>query len=515
MSPRQLFIAFRQKQIPLASRAIAFVAMVCLCLIGIELIQTLHTYQIQREQTESAANNLNHSVAQHVYDTFKETDVVLDSVVDTIENARAENHSLDAYRDFLVRRADSLPQIDGLFIYDEHGEWLINSSTTETIRLNIADRNYFVHHQQSTDSQLYIGPPIQSRLTGEWILTLSRRLSHRNGSFAGVALAAIRMQYFQDFYEQLDTGRDGAIIVTRKDGVVLMRKPFDASILGKNISGNNLFRQYVRFSDAGIAVNKSFIDGITRINSYRMLKSYPLLVSAALSKEEAFEEWQTDTAERGLAVSILIFIIAATGYRLAKQILLRTIAEKQLRDAHIALEQANAALNLLVTQDGLTGLSSRREFDTVLEREFSRAMRQATPLSLIMIDVDFFKQYNDTYGHPAGDECLKAVSAVINNARKRSVDLSARYGGEEMVVLLPDTPEEGAMQVAEQIRTEICQLAIPHAKSLLGVVTVSLGVSTLVPQLGRHSATALIAQADVALYQAKNTGRNRVVAAIH
>lgn len=113
MSPRQLFTAFRQKQIPLASRAIAFVVMVCLCLIGIESIQTLHTYQIQREQTESAANNLNQSVAQHVYDTFKETDVVLDSVVDTIEKARAENHSLDAYRDFLVRRADSLSQIDG------------------------------------------------------------------------------------------------------------------------------------------------------------------------------------------------------------------------------------------------------------------------------------------------------------------------------------------------------------------------------------------------------------------
>jgi len=164
-------------------------------------------------------------------------------------------------------------------------------------------------------------------------------------------------------------------------------------------------------------------------------------------------------------------------------------------------------------QDGLTGLANRRQFDVTLGNEFSRAMREASTLALIMMDVDCFKQFNDIYGHAAGDECLRTISRTIRDLTpQRPGDLAARYGGEEIAVLLPNTNVIGAVNVAEKIRNAIHDLRIEHAGNPAGFVTLSAGVGAFVPTRGTTLPTELIDAADKALYTAKSNGRNRVCA---
>ena len=175
------------------------------------------------------------------------------------------------------------------------------------------------------------------------------------------------------------------------------------------------------------------------------------------------------------------------------------------------LAEANRRLKALAGQDGLTGLANRRTFDEALAKEHLRARREHTTLALIMIDVDRFKAFNDIYGHPAGDDCLRRVSHAIADAILRPGDLAARYGGEEFAVLLPNTDETGAAQIAERILFAILGLAIPHEGNANGVVTVSAGVAAQACADGH--AEALVDSADHALYRAKDFGRNAVIRA--
>lgn len=173
------------------------------------------------------------------------------------------------------------------------------------------------------------------------------------------------------------------------------------------------------------------------------------------------------------------------------------------------LEAANHDLQQLSMRDGLTGLGNRIHFDRHLHHEWARLKRTQAPLSLILCDVDYFKRFNDTYGHPAGDHCLQQVAKVLKVAARRPADLAARYGGEEFVIVLPGTDLTGALQVAEDIRQAVQALNIPHYDSEVKQVTLSLGVACLVPQ-DSTDPQHLIRLADSQLYQAKHTGRNRV-----
>lgn len=187
----------------------------------------------------------------------------------------------------------------------------------------------------------------------------------------------------------------------------------------------------------------------------------------------------------------------------------KDITERQKIKA--ALEEANKKLQRLAHIDGLTQVANRRSFDETLEREWKRCFREQQPLSLILCDVDYFKQYNDYYGHLQGDECLKQVAKAITQAVKRQTDLVARYGGEEFVVILPNTNLDGALQVAQFIQDEIRQLQIPHLKSEVSqFITFSLGISTIIPSNLVDSST-LVNRADQALYQAKQQGRDRII----
>jgi diguanylate cyclase (GGDEF)-like protein/PAS domain S-box-containing protein len=181
-----------------------------------------------------------------------------------------------------------------------------------------------------------------------------------------------------------------------------------------------------------------------------------------------------------------------------------------LRDMTIQKE-AQHELERLATQDGLTGIANRRRFDETLETEWRRSMRDANSVALLMVDVDHFKNYNDTFGHQAGDECLKQVAAAMAAISLRVSDLVARYGGEEFAVILPNVSLEGATVVAERIRTAVEQLQLPAPGGEGKCVTISIGAASATALAGGTTPAELISAADTALYQAKHQGRNRVV----
>jgi diguanylate cyclase (GGDEF)-like protein len=177
---------------------------------------------------------------------------------------------------------------------------------------------------------------------------------------------------------------------------------------------------------------------------------------------------------------------------------------------HITLKHQADLLRSMSFVDGLTGVANRRQFDEALQREWRACLRTGTSLALIMIDIDYFKQFNDTYGHPAGDACLRAIAGILNGEISRSHDLIARYGGEEFVCLLPDINLAGAQIKAEQLRQVVHSLSIPHAASSTApVVTVSVGLALFIPS-SELTPEQLVAAADAELYTAKRAGRNRV-----
>jgi len=186
--------------------------------------------------------------------------------------------------------------------------------------------------------------------------------------------------------------------------------------------------------------------------------------------------------------------------------------EARVRQRTRELEESNSKLATLSQTDGLTGIANRRRFDEVLAAEWSRAGRSGQPLALAMLDVDYFKAYNDTYGHQSGDDCLRAIAHLLGNKVRRAGDLAARYGGEEFAFIAPMTDRDSALGIAESIRRALEQLALPHSASPFQVVTASIGIAVVVPGKA-DTPQGLLQMADAALYQSKQQGRNQVVLA--
>ncbi|QBQ54895.1 diguanylate cyclase domain-containing protein [Nitrosococcus wardiae] len=265
------------------------------------------------------------------------------------------------------------------------------------------------------------------------------------------------------------------------------------------------------------------LPGINGIEACRRLKSHPLGQDIPViiitghddqeNLEAAFDAGAIDYVTKPFDnVSLMARVRSAL--RLKREIDTRRQREQELLELTHQLEAANEQLRQLSSLDELTRVANRRKFKMTIRQEFQRAMRNKTPLSVIMIDIDNFKAYNDIYGHQAGDDCLRQVAKALSSVLKRPNDLLARYGGEEFVVILPETGSKGARSVAESLRRAVEILKIPHRyASQDGLqVTISLGVSTLVPQHDEDP-TKLIAAADQALYQSKHAGRNRVTGA--
>ncbi|GFM82143.1 diguanylate cyclase response regulator [Pseudomonas cichorii] len=258
------------------------------------------------------------------------------------------------------------------------------------------------------------------------------------------------------------------------------------------------------------------LDGLTLVREYRnnpMTRDIPIIVLSTkedpLIKSAAFAAGANDYLVK---LPDTIELVARIRYhsRSYMTLLQRDEAYRALRVSQQQLLDTNLVLQRLMNSDGLTGLSNRRHFDEYLELEWRRATREQSQLSLMMIDVDYFKAYNDNFGHLEGDEALRQVAKAIRASCSRPSDLPARYGGEEFAMVLPNTTPGGVRLLAEKLRQSVAGMNIPHIAPAPGsTLTVSIGVATVIPQNGLNS-RQLILDADKGLYLAKHSGRNQV-----
>ena len=472
-------------------------------ILALESWQVWRNYQDAFASARSDVGNIAVAAAQHADDAIKEADSLLVSIRDRLEDQPFDQMDRPRVHRLLARQAALLPQLHGLFIYDRQGSWRVTDKSSTPPQASNADREYFQFHQQHSDDVLHVGAVIESRSTQELIIPVSRRLEDGTGRFAGVLLATIRLQYFVDYYARFRLDARGAISLALDDGTLMVRRPYAPEDVGTPLASGALFRQYVTQASNGTALVRAMIDGRERLYAFQHLEGYPLVALAGISKSNILASWRQDMLRSVTVVGLIIVGMLIFGFSLLREI-------RAGERSAVALRQAHDALHLLTLKDSLTGLGNRRQFDTLLPVELARAQRNSQPLSLLMIDIDHFKAYNDHYGHPAGDRCLQAVAGVVASAARRPGDLAVRYGGEEMALLLPNCDAVGAQRVAATVQERLQVLEVAHATSPFGRITVSLGFAVQTPDQAPPPLPAdLLASADAALYRAKHLGRNR------
>ncbi|QVM93841.1 GGDEF domain-containing protein [Pseudomonas entomophila] len=460
------------------------------------------------EDINTHSLNLTQALATYSEGIVKQSSMILLGLVERLETEGSGVAQIERLSQLVSRQQPLMPQMSGVTIYDRDGRWLMSSNRPIPAGANSSDRAYFIHHRDDPSPEPFIGPPIRSRSNQEWVITVSRRFNGPDGEFAGVVAVTLGIENFLRLFGKIDVGQDGAIGLSHTDGSLLVRYPFREQDMGRNFSKSPIYAKYLVDQSVGTASFTSSLDGVERLYAFRKSDRLPLLTTVALGKREALAAWRLEALLSLLVVAGLLALTGVIGWMLIRAIRRRITVQDQLREAQQQLLVSNQQLERLAMNDALTGLANRRRFDETLALEARRAQRDDTSLALLMVDIDHFKRYNDTYGHPAGDACLQRVAQVLATCIRRPSDLLARYGGEEMAVILPNTDSGGAVTVAKQMLERLMQETIEHPGSPFGRVTVSIGASSAFgAELDRWQ--SLLDAADQALYCAKGAGRNR------
>ncbi|MBV7553681.1 sensor domain-containing diguanylate cyclase [Pseudomonas sp. PDM28] len=387
-----------------------------------------------------------------------------------------------------------------ILLLDKHGDVLADSSLIEPKPGNFADRDYFLAHVFNRDTGMFISRPFKPRCdcddSDQWRISFSRRISSPTGEFLGVAVASMRMSYFDQLFNSLDIGTGSTLGIIDNDGILLAQKPYrEPNSIGKSFSSRpNVVRMLQERN--GTFESVSSVDHQRRLYTFTRVGNLPLTVIVALSVDEVFATWNRTAYVISGATGVLCIGLLWLTWLLCRELRLRQSAEQELSQ--------------LAATDALTGVANRRSLDQTLRHEWFRAQRSGKPLSLLMIDADHFKAFNDRHGHQAGDEALRALAEVISANVHRPTDLVARYGGEEFSVILAETGSDGARQIAEHIREAVQKLPLVEAGEQ--PMSVSIGIATWTAA-SEITLEQLLFSADKALYQAKERGRNRVVCA--
>ncbi|EOC0001541.1 diguanylate cyclase [Cronobacter turicensis] len=492
---------------------LAFLLLISLLVIAVSGSSLWQSWQHSIEETERQARNQSISLARQAEDTFLQVQLTLDELVRRSEDIFLQPADWNGSRGLLAQQQRQLPQLHGLFVYDASGDWIATSASVYPAQANNADRDYFRWHTQHSDTGMHIGHVIRSRSTGELVVPVSVRLNNREGRFRGVLLATVKLDYFRQFYGYYEMGPSDTLGITFADSTVLYVRPFPDSYINRTLSSSPLFTRMLKIAPTGGGAWKSAIDGVPRIFGYATLERYPLVVSAGYDVDKLRAAWWRNNIPTLALNAVLLGVVLIFGVLVLRQIRASLRYQRELIGLRDDLTRSNHILQDLALLDGLTGLANRRQFDIYLEQCITRAQATGAPVSLVMCDIDYFKIYNDTQGHVAGDACLKAVGDILRHLPLHNTDRVARYGGEEFAIILPGADAHAAQRVALRALEAIhhARLSHPATPREEKVLTISAGAATVTD--GDVNGETLKSRADDALYQAKRAGRNCVVGA--
>jgi diguanylate cyclase (GGDEF)-like protein len=448
------------------------------------------------QDAENSSRNMVTVIARNLGSEVELLDLSLKGADEGFRQVGFHQLPPDLQHRVLFDRSASAPSMGSLLVAGEVGNLIADAGPMILPRtLNVADAPYFTAHKESHNVGLYVSRPYRSKVRiGEFSIAFSRRLSHPDGRFAGVVMGSMPLSNIDQLLRELSLGQQGAINLFRGDGVLLTRYPFDEKQIDQDFGHSPHVRRLLQ-EKSGTFNSTSPIDGIRRIISFQRLDRFPLVATVALSVDEVLAAWKRKALVLSTMTGALCFAVVGLTVLFQRELRRRKTAELKLRR--------------IARTDDLTGLLNRRGFRQTFEREWRQAIRSGSSLSLLYLDVDFFKSFNDRYGHGKGDEVLRTIAHTIEGNIRRPRDVAARHGGEEFAVVLPETDGSGAQVISESIRQAVAALGIVHEESPHQIVTVSIGVASARPPRGSESAHLLEA-ADAALYRAKASGRNCV-----
>lgn len=441
------------------------------------------------------SRNVANVLASHISRTIESSDQSLLLLIAVLNKPGIQNMDPELRHALLFSQTAAARYVTGMGVTDDQGR-LIDGCCSSTHQWDFHDRDYFIAHRDSANVGLYVSAVYRARSRGGVeAIALSRRMNRLDGSFAGTALVAIDLDYFKQLLEKLDVGPLGVTAIVREDGNLVARNPALPLAQAPNYSKSPTFPRMVN-RDSGFYVAPSSSDGVLRLYTFQRVAGTPFIAVVAPALSDALASWRQLSWIVGLAAVSVSIAFCAVVWLLAFALRDRVAAEGHLRE--------------LTQTDPLTGLKNRRALDEALESEWDRLQRNGSCLSVLFVDADNFKRYNDAHGHAQGDTALQHLAGCIGKHARRRGDLAARYGGEEFVVVLPDTNEAGAAHIGEAIRAEVEHA---HRDLQLPPFTVSVGCATA-RRSSAASLDALVKAADVALYEAKHSGRNRVATAL-
>ncbi len=474
--------------------------------IGVFLIAAFAYYAwLDRTRTLNDAGArleaLSVAVAANTESTFRTAASVLRSIEIEIQNTGGVQH-IDEKKlyDIFQRHLTVFPTVDSfplhaLWAVNADGAVIANSVEYPGKAVMADDREYFLYHKENKKGDAYISPLSISRVSGEAVIFQTIRLEDKAGKFAGTLGISLRVKYFNQLYQRLNLIPDSSITLVRNDGKLLFRYPFEEGYSKIDVGKSKAFQQMWEQGHGNRLASRSPYDTRARIMGFSLGDQFPLMAVVTEPEDLVLTQWQHNAVIFGMFGLTAYLIIA----------LLFIYSLRQLRQLESVTE--------LSTHDALTGLPNRRYFDQQLPIEWQRTIRARQAFSILFIDIDHFKRYNDYYGHDHGDRCLQLVGERLEGELKRAGDVIVRYGGEEFVCLLPNTDTAGSAKLAQNLIDAITRTAIPHADSPVApIISVSIGVASTNPQSG-DNVIELMRRADEMLYSAKEQGRNRIAQA--
>lgn len=451
----------------------------------------------RRVEALRAAENVLRTLALTVDRNLKLIEVSILGVREAL--ALPEVHAMPpAARHLLLFNRTATPHYLGsMLVLDRSGDIVFDSGGATPRNANFADRDYFRAHRDS-DAGTFLSRPYASRLRqNDPSIGMTVRLAGPDGGFNGVVLAAFRIAFFKSLFEKVDLGPNSLVSLVSTDGTLIYRHP---SADGQGNSGDSVATSPVfqkMLAEPGVSfVGDSQIDGLRRYYVTQKIGDFPLILAVGISASSIYAEWTVQAIIVGLLTLVVCGLLAVIVLVLRRALIRSYDMEEQLE--HMAVT------------DALTQIPNRRALEMALDTEMRRAVREKTELSVLAIDLDFFKQINDTYGHPVGDAILLAIGRQVTRAIRRPGDFAARLGGEEFVVILPSTGAAGATFMAERIRKAIAAAHVTTEDGHRVTTTASIGVASGMIQPS-DPVDRLLREADGALYRAKGGGRNRVV----
>lgn len=471
---------------------------------GMELMQARETLLANATTRNEGVAEL---AAQRVSSIFAEIDMLLRDIDDYVTPQAlafrdgAAGTPSKALTEVCLRKIKNHPSLFSIGVLNANGVYVAgcNREAPLNVGKGFSHREYFSYLAEHPEADTHLSSVFQESSTGTLLVTFSRAIREPGSRrLLGVVMAGLPVADFAEMFDAVSFAAGSAIAVFDASSQMVYRNPGVPDQIGKKLPGGELgnFLKLRRYS--WNTVTTSPVDQARRLVSFQRTPYYSYVLIASSRIESDLGDWSQRVIFAVVALTLFIvavFALASISYRL--QVTNRT------------LRAQSARLSEMATTDGLTGLGNRRKLNEALQKEWARAAREKNKLALLLVDVDYFKRYNDHLGHLQGDECLISLARILEAAVLRPGDLVARYGGEEFCIVLPGLEVEGALIVAERIRKLLGELAMPHPHSPFKDVTVSIGIAAMQPSADLRP-DELLKRVDEALYRAKAAGRNRV-----